>query len=140
MTSCTARLFNVLDAELSKALAFSFTISENLTRPGSTSVRAKDRFRFTVWATNHASIDLKWLRGMIEPTAVARFVPLPFSLARLRPQERALLGTVEAEIVPTRGTGFIELKLIGSVRATTSPDLSRFRIRKSQPLTYVRSA
>jgi len=131
-----SRLMGVLDHELSRHLAFDYSISEIMTRPGSTLVQPKDRFRFSVWAVNNSGIGLADLRGMIGPTTLARFTPAPFELARLRPGERRLIATIEAEIVGNPGRRFVRLSMIGSVRVSACADLSEYRISKSTPLTY----
>jgi len=131
-----SRIFGVLDYEVGRDLGFSFTISENLTRPGSTTLRPKDRFRFSVWVTNDSAMVLRWLRGLVEPTALAGFTPQPFAVPRLLPGERLRIATIEARIAPCPGGRIVRLDRIGDVSVSTTADVSAYRFRTSKPLSY----
>jgi hypothetical protein len=136
-----SRIFGILDMELSRRLSFCFSIDENLTRPGSTTIRRKDRFRFSVWVRNDSAIPLRNVRGTIHPTALASFESTCFEIAELPPAcRRRLASGIEAEIIRGGAKGCVRFHLIGEVTVSTSADLSRFRFEKSRPLTYVQSA
>ena len=57
--SIVSRLHGLLDTELSTQLRFTFTIDENLTRPGDRGIRPGDRIRFSVRLCNHSSLPLR---------------------------------------------------------------------------------
>jgi len=135
-----SRVFGILDLELNRHLSFAFSIEENLTRPGSTWVRPGDRFRFRVWAINDSAIPLKSLNGTVSPTNFTHFDKTTFVLPQLAPKRRKLVGSIEATVVPRFGRSELRVDQIGRVRATSSVDLSRFRIETSGALTFIKSA
>jgi hypothetical protein len=83
--SCKSRICGLLGLGLGKHLSLTFTICENLTRPGASALLPEDRLRVCAWAANGSSIPLCRIRGRIEPSPRTRFVPLPFEVARLEP-------------------------------------------------------
>lgn len=135
-----SRIFGVLDLELSQHLVFSFSIAEHLTRPGSTTIRPKDAFRFGVWVENKSAIPLRALTGIIRPTLLAEFPETRFELAQLNPDRLRCLANIEAQAQIACWKGCVPFDQIGMVEVTAIPDLSRFRIEKLKPLKYKKSA
>ena len=136
-----SRIFGILEMELSQQLSFCFSIDENLSRPGSTTIRRQDRFLFSVWVRNDSAIPLRNVRGTIHPTPLASFDPTTFEIAELPPAGRRKLASgILAEIIRAGAKGCVRFHLIGHVTVSTTADLSQFRFEKSRPLTYVQSA
>jgi hypothetical protein len=135
-----SRIFGILDRELTQHLAFAFSIAENLTAPGSTTLRANDSFRFTVWATNNSGIPLKAVEGSIRPTGLADFSPTDFTIQHLSPKKRKHIATIDARVTRLMHKDVVRFSRIGIVTVAVSADLSRYRLEKSQPLTYIKSA
>lgn len=135
-----SRIFGILDRELTQHLAFSFSIAENLTAPGSTTLRANDCFRFTVWAANNSGIPLKSVEGTIRPTGLADFNPTDFVIQHLSPKKRKHIASIDARVTRLLHKDVVRFSRIGVVTVAVSADLSRFRLEKSRPLTYIKSA
>lgn len=134
------RILGILGLELAQHLSFSFSIEENLTDPACTTIRTNDHFRFKVWITNKSAIPLKTLQGTIAPSSLADFTTTPFQLESLGPKKRRLIATLEGRVVSLPKRSVVRFNQIGAVNVSVSADLSRFRLEKSSPLTYLHSA
>ena len=135
-----SRVFGILDLELNQHLSFAFSIQENVTRPGSSWVRPGDRFYFLVWAINNSAIPLKSLQGTVNQTTFTQFETASFVLSQLGPNKRKRVAFIEATAVARFGKSGLRVDQIGRVQASSSVDLSRFRIETSGSLTYIKSA
>lgn len=135
-----SRIFGILDLELTRHVAFCFSIAENLDRPGSSTVRPNERFRFEVWAINNSEIPLKTVQGEVRSTSLTEFPTTGFRITDLHPHQREPIATIEGRVIRNPGKGCLLFHQIGVVTASLSPDLSRYRVEKSRPLTYVKSA
>ena len=135
-----SRIFGILDLELSQYLLLSFTIEEHLTRPGSTTILPKDRFRFGVLVENNSAIPLRNIEGIVRPTALAQFPETRFDIAQLAPERKRTVCTLEALASAPCWKGCLPFDQIGTVELTAIPDLSLYRIEKLKPLKYRRSA
>ena len=91
-------------------------------------------------AANNSAIPLKFMKGVITPTPLTRFEPTRFRLARLAPNRRRPLATIEAEVRNRPGIAHLRFDQIGRIAVSISADLSRYRSQQSAHLTYDRSA
>ncbi len=135
-----SRIYGILDLELSQHLTFSFSIDENLTTPGRLMVHAGDQFRFFVWVTNNSAIPLRDLEGVVTHSSLAKFPETGFSVDRLAPGKRKKIATIEGQIVRLPRRSIVRFNQIGLVHVEVQPDLSRYRLEKSRPLTFLQIA
>ncbi len=125
-----------VERELAGGLVYTFSILENVTRPGAGKIRIFDRFRIRVSVANRTSIPLRDLRGVIARTDLADFEPRPFQLDRLEPQATAQLAEIEARIVREPGSTFL-MDQVGVVSACAVADLSTLEYQEwDKPLVH----
>lgn len=132
----TARLFQLLEAELNRHLSFTLSIEKNLENPGSRRIRLHQRFRCRVSIRNNCSIALTQVRGMISATPFAEFRSAAFALPRLEAHEERELARIDVILLeaPPRGSVFDQ---IATVNVAAQADLSAFQFSdKGRPLTY----
>lgn len=135
----TDRVFRILESELNKNLAFTYTIVERQ-EPGTRRViRAGQQFTIEVRVRNDASLTMTDVRGAIRPTAFASFEQTTFRLDRLPGGTTQTVARIRMTIdqAPERGYVFDELL---SVTLNARADLSRFRFHDTnRQIRYAQS-
>ncbi|MCP3979842.1 MAG: hypothetical protein GY716_11085 [bacterium] len=135
--SYTPRIYSLIQGELCKQIAFTFSVLRNHSRPGAANLAPGDRFRFSVDVTNNSDLTLTLHSGTIAPGLAAEFRQESFA-ETLAPREKKRLVVVEGEIVRlARGVNLFDQ--IGKVSVSIKADLSDVRFRESErPLVYSR--
>jgi len=139
--STSSRVFRLMEAELNRSLAFSFSIvgQERLTN-GAGQVVLPERFRFKVWVRNNSGLAIQKVIGSITPSIAATFDSTTFRIPHLGPRQHREV----AEIAAIRGAVAIDrhtLNRVAAISVKCEVDLSGFRFTDTyRPLPYEQPA
>ncbi len=134
------QILAMLETELSKQLAVSYTLKKNLSRQQSKALLPDDKFVFACYLRNNSSIAIGNVYGSIVPTQFTDFRMTKFDVKKLQPGQEIELAVVHARVTCSSRHGSV-VNDIGTVTLTATADLSSLRFQESdKPLVQIRPA
>jgi hypothetical protein len=125
-----------LRLEFNQRLTFHYKGLRNVSRPEATTYRVKDQIAFQVFAKNTStSVTMKSISGWISNAPATRFATVPFSVARLEPNDEQPLGAeITADVVADTNDVAMLRDKIASIHAKGFVDLSMVAFEDAQVL------